>query len=76
MNAFYDIVESEGVPLSDGSVVTDAYAVGGGFSLDGIHPTPRGSALIANEFIKAIEAKYGAVLPRVDPLAYKGLYIN
>ena len=76
MNAFYNLVESEGVPLADGSVVTDTYAVGGGFSLDGIHPTPRGSALIANEFIKAIESKFGAVLPRVDPLAYTGLYIN
>jgi hypothetical protein len=76
IDAFYNQVESEGIPLSDGSVVTDTYAVGGGFSLDGIHPTPRGSALIANEFIKAIEAKYGAVLPKVDPLDYTGLYIN
>jgi phospholipase/lecithinase/hemolysin len=76
IDAFYNLVETEGIPLSDGSVVTDDYAVGGGFSLDGIHPTPRGSALIANEMIKAIEAKYGAVLPRIDPLAYTGLYIN
>ena len=76
IDAFYNLVESEGIPLSDGSVVTDAYAVGGGFSLDGIHPTPRGSALIANEFIKAIEAKYGALLPKVDPLDFTGLYIN
>ncbi|MFZ9004146.1 MAG: G-D-S-L family lipolytic protein [Robiginitalea sp.] len=76
IDAFYDLVEAEGIQLADGSVVTDTYAVGGGFSLDGIHPTPRGSALIANEFIKAIEAKYGAVLPKVDPLAYTGLYIN
>jgi phospholipase/lecithinase/hemolysin len=76
IDAFYNQVETEGIPLADGSVVTDDYAVGGGFSLDGIHPTPRGSALIANEFIKAIEAKYGAVLPKIDPLAYTGLYIN
>ncbi len=76
IDAFYTLVETEGIPLSDGSVVTADYAVGGGFSLDGIHPTPRGSALIANEFIKAIEDKYGAVLPKIDPLAYTGLYIN
>ncbi|MBC2838899.1 SGNH/GDSL hydrolase family protein [Robiginitalea sp. SC105] len=76
MNTFYNTVESQGVPLADGSVVTDTYATGGGFSLDGVHPSPRGYALIANEFIKAIEAKYGATLPRVDPLAYTGLYIN
>ena len=76
IDAFYTQVESEGVPLADGSVVTATYATGGGFSLDGIHPSPRGSALIANEFIKAIEAKYGATLPKVDPLAYTGVYIN
>ncbi|MEJ2584365.1 MAG: G-D-S-L family lipolytic protein [Robiginitalea sp.] len=76
MNAFYNQVETEGVPLADGSVVTAEYATGGAFSLDGVHPSPRGYALVANEFIKAIEAKYGAVLPSVDPLAYTGLYIN
>ena len=76
IDALYTIVETEGVPLSDGSVVTAEYATGGAFSLDGVHPSPRGYALVANEFIKAIEAKYGAVLPRVEPLDYKGLYIN
>jgi lysophospholipase L1-like esterase len=76
IDAFYTQVESEGVQLSDGSVVTAEYATGGAFSLDGVHPSPRGYALVANEFIKAIEAKYGAVLPKVDPLAYTGLYIN
>jgi hypothetical protein len=76
IDAFYTQVETEGVQLADGSVVTAEYATGGAFSLDGVHPSPRGYALVANEFIKAIEAKYGALLPRVDPLAYKGLYIN
>ena len=74
--AYYNTVEETGVPLADGSVVTDTYATGGGFSLDGIHPSPRGSALLANQFIAAIEAKYGALLPKVNPLAYTGLYIN
>ncbi len=73
---YYNTVVETGVPLADGSVVTDAYATGGGFSLDGIHPAPRGSALLANQFIAVIEAKYGALLPKVNPLAYTGLYIN
>jgi len=76
IDAFYTLVETEGVQLSDGSVVTAEYATGGAFSLDGVHPSPRGYALVANEFIKAIEAKYGAVLPKVDPLDFTGLYIN
>lgn len=33
---------------------------GGAFSLDGIHPTARGYALLANEFMKAIDATYGS----------------
>ncbi len=73
---FYNTVIENGVGLQDGSTVTAEYAVGGGFSLDGIHPSPRGSALLANEFIAVIESTYGAELPEVDPLAYTGLYIN
>ncbi len=75
-NAYRATVATEGVQLSDGSVVTAEYATGGGFSLDGVHPAPRGYALLANQFIAVIEAKYGAELPEIDPLAYTGLYIN
>ncbi|WP_088340553.1 SGNH/GDSL hydrolase family protein [Robiginitalea sediminis] len=75
-NAYLETIADTGVPLADGSVVTASYGTGGGFSLDGVHPSPRGYALLANQFIAAIEAKYGAELPEVDPLAYTGLYIN
>ena len=75
-DAAYTVIEENGVTLSDGSVVTAVYATGGGFSLDGIHPSPRGSAIIANGILDAIEAKYGAELPRIDPLDFTGLYIN
>jgi len=34
--------------------------LGGGFSLDGVHMTSRGYALLANEMLKAIDAKYGS----------------
>jgi len=76
MNAFFTRIITEGILLSNGEVVTGEYAVGGGFSLDGGNLTPRGSALAANEFIKVIEEKYEAVLPKIDPLEYTGLYIN
>ena len=76
MEAFYTRLISEGIPLADGSLVTATYATGGAFSLDGVNPTPRGYALIANEFIAAMESKFGAVLPKIEPLDYKGLYIN
>ncbi|WP_445385727.1 G-D-S-L family lipolytic protein [Robiginitalea sp. IMCC44478] len=75
-SAYLNTLADAGITLSDGSVVTATYGTGGGFSLDGVHPSPRGYALIANEFIEVIENTYGAELPRVNPLDFTGLYIN
>ena len=41
------------------------------FSLDGVHPNPRGQALIANEFTKAINAVFGSTLPPVKLTDYR-----
>lgn len=45
------------------------------FSLDGVHPNARGYALVANEVIKVIEAKYGAKLPKYTPNTFPGATI-
>lgn len=45
---------------------TTQYVTGGLFSLDGVHPTSRGYAIIANEFIKVINDKWGAKIPFVN----------
>ena len=50
--------------------MTSSFAVGGAFSLDGVHPSPRGYGLIANIFVDAINAKYGSTLRHVDLGAY------
>lgn len=50
------------------------YVTGGAFSLDGIHPSARGYALIANEFTRAINAKYGSTLKQVDLGQYQIQY--
>jgi lysophospholipase L1-like esterase len=52
---------------------TASYISGNLFSLDGVHPTPRGYALIANEIIKAINARYGATVRQVDANSYRGV---
>jgi len=57
----------------NGQTYTTTYVTGGSFSLDGVHPNGRGYAIIANGFIKAINAKYGSTLPQVDPNIYKGV---
>ncbi|WP_108424366.1 G-D-S-L family lipolytic protein [Flagellimonas amoyensis] len=75
-NALMTDIKANGVQLADGSIVTAAFATGGGFSLDGVHPAPRGYAILANAFIAAINTKYGSNLPGVNPLDYTGLYIN
>lgn len=40
--------------------LTSSLVTGSAFSLDGVHPTSRGYALIANEFMRAIDATYGS----------------
>ncbi|MEP6262979.1 MAG: G-D-S-L family lipolytic protein [Gillisia sp.] len=47
---------------------------GGAFSLDGVHPTSRGKAFLANKFIEAINAKFGSNLPPVKAAGYTTLY--
>lgn len=43
-----------------------SYVTGGAFSLDGVHPSARGYALIANKFLEAINAKYGSTFKGVN----------
>jgi lysophospholipase L1-like esterase len=47
--------------------VESTYATGGAFSLDGVHPTARGYAVISNIIIDAINTGFGANIPKVDP---------
>lgn len=50
----------------NGIPFTTTFVTGGLFSLDGVHPTSRGQAIIANEFIKVISAKWGTSIPLVN----------
>jgi lysophospholipase L1-like esterase len=47
-----------------------SYVTGGAFSLDGVHPSARGAALIANKFAEAINAKYGSTFKPLDLAEY------
>ncbi len=46
------------------------------FSLDGVHPNNAGYALVANEFIKVINAAFGSNIPTVDATQYLGQYVS
>lgn len=58
--------EATGGTVIDGITFTTTYVTGNLISLDGLHPTYRGQALIANEFIKSINSKFNANVPLVD----------
>lgn len=64
-NAAMSRVATDGV-VYDGGVLTSTFVTGGAFSLDGVHPTPRGYAFITNMAIDAINNKYEARIPRVN----------
>jgi lysophospholipase L1-like esterase len=67
MFAFFDAARTAGVDV-DGDVVPDLGTgyLGGLFSLDGVHPTSTGNALIANAFIDAINRRFGEAIPPVN----------
>jgi lysophospholipase L1-like esterase len=52
------------------------FITGGTFSYDGIHPSSRGQAMIANEFIKIINSQFSAQIPFVSVPAVPGMPIG
>lgn len=70
----YDLFRRLSANISfNGNTFTEQYISGGMFSLDGVHLTAKGNALVANEFIKAINSTYGASLHEADVNAYPGI---
>ena len=71
-NVFFRSVSASGYVASAVNN-TAGYLSGNIFSLDGVHPTPRGYAILANEMLKAINAKYGSSFTGVNPISYRGV---
>ena len=57
----------------DGMRFSVTYVTGGVFSLDGVHLTARGNAIVANYFIDAINSRYASGIPHVNVGDYPGL---
>ena len=70
-----DLSDADGLSFGTGSI-TSEFVFGGGFSLDGVHPTATGYAVIANGFIDAINAEFGANLQRVDPNEFTRVFFE
>jgi len=69
---FLENVKMNGLVI-DGIGLNSNYIAGGIFSLDGVHLTPRGYSIVANEFISAINAKYGSAIPLANVADYHGI---
>jgi lysophospholipase L1-like esterase len=64
-NAIFASIVANGV-LVGGIRLEPAFLTGGIFSYDGIHPQRLGYAVVANEFIKELNAAYATNVPQVD----------
>ena len=79
IHTFLNLVDFASVVVGGRRITTDF--LGGAFSLDGVHPTNTGYALIANEFIHAMNAHFnGGIRPvvvrkvqKADPLVLPGV---
>tara|TARA_R110000850_G_scaffold271031_2_gene404646 strand:+ start:37960 stop:39438 length:1479 start_codon:yes stop_codon:yes gene_type:complete len=58
----------------DEFVLNSNLVTGGAFSLDGVHPTARGYAYLANKFIEALDEAYETKLPKVKASDYNPFY--
>lgn len=71
VNQLYNNLQS-GI-LYNGININAEFVTGGAYSLDGRNLNPIGQALIANEFIKAINQKFNAQIPHADVTKYSGV---
>ena len=68
-------LKANGIDYGTG-VITSTYATGGGFSLDGVHPTARGYAVVANAIIDTINSGFGASVPKTDPGSQTTIFLK
>ena len=73
VNAILDQIAETGVNFDEYSL-NAKLIFGGTFGLDGVHPTARGYAYLANKFMESINVKYGSNLPAVKARDYNTVY--
>lgn len=68
-------LSESGISYGSGSINAD-FVTGGAFSLDGVHPTARGYAVIANEIINVINTGFDANVYKVDPATFPTVFLK
>ena len=57
----------------NGADFNTQFISGGAFSLDGVHLTPRGNALVVNQIIHVVNGFYKSTIPDVDVNSFPGI---
>jgi hypothetical protein len=68
MHSFFNKIKNGFI--FNGVSVNASFVSGGAYSLDGLNFTPRGNALLANEFINSINNKYHSNIPQLNVMNY------
>ena len=72
--SFFNVVKGSGYSIA-GEKYTADYISGGLFSLDGVHPSSRGYAIIANKFIETMNSSFGMTVPYVNVATIPGIAV-
>jgi len=59
--------------LIEGFNLAPDFSPNGIYSVDGVHPNPRGAAIIANRIIESLNADKGTQIPLIQVLALRGI---
>ena len=75
-NTFLKNLLTTPIPVDGIGIFSSSFIAGGTFSYDGVHPSSRGNGIIANEWIKVINQKFGANVSQVDLNSLPGIPIG
>ncbi len=76
IHGIFNNILQHGLYVSDLGTFSTSFILGGVFSYDGVHPSSRGEAIIANEFITVINTKFNAQILPVTISSVAGLPIG
>lgn len=60
----------------EGSVLAPDFSPNGVYSTDGVHPNPRGHALVANQLIDLINARFESNIPKVNSTTFRTVILG
>ncbi len=62
----FNQVVQQGITSPDGEELRATFLTGGIFTIDGVHPGPKGHAIVANQMIPIIEREFNASIPAIN----------